>query len=153
MKTSHVLVVSAHAGLLDRRIIAEIDSLAESGRAVTFVSTPVEIPEGALHPAVRLVVAPGGSHELNRRAGWLRSCLAFLGPCGSRPVRQWIKARRLKARERFFLNATPHAAYDAIHCHDLDTLPAAQALRHHVSPRARLIYDSHELFPYQEQDR
>jgi glycosyltransferase involved in cell wall biosynthesis len=69
------------------------------------------------------------------------------------PLRSWVRNHRLKARKRYFLQQTPPAPYDAIHCHDLDTLPAAQALRTALAPNAKLIYDAHELFPYQEPDR
>jgi glycosyltransferase involved in cell wall biosynthesis len=38
---------------------------------------------------------------------------------------------------------------DVIHCHDLTTLPAAVKLRRRLNPSAKLIYDSHEFWPFQ----
>jgi glycosyltransferase involved in cell wall biosynthesis len=152
MKSSRVLVISAHRGLIDRRIVAEINSLAESGREVTLVSVPADIPEHSLHPSVRLEMPASRSPERSHTNSWLRSQLTASARVVLAPLRQWVRARRMRARVRFFLRATPRAAYDAIHCHDLETLPAAEAMRKAVSPAAKLIYDSHELFPYQEKD-
>ena len=155
MNQKRVLVISAHTGEMDRRIIAEANTLAESGRAVTLVSVPTGVPEHCLHPQVRLVMpAVDTQTHPKRRAAWLRSLvraslLRTLGPL-LRPI---IWSRQLRARERYFLEQTPRGDYDVIHCHDLDTLPAACALRTQVAPAAKIVYDAHELFPYQIADR
>ena len=123
---SQVLVISAHA---DRRIFAEINSLAESGRIVTFVST-ADVPADALHPAVR-VVMPEPRRRPPPRPRGLRTPIAtaaraLLAPARAllAPARPWIWARRMRARIHRFQSLTPPASYDAIHCHDLDTLPS-----------------------------
>jgi glycosyltransferase involved in cell wall biosynthesis len=144
-----VLVISAHA---DRRIFAEINTLAESGRAVTFVSTPIDLPAGSLHESVR-VVMPEATPPRRADSTWLKGRIASAARTLLTPVRPLIMARRMRARVQLFRTLTPPAAYDVIHCHDLDTLPAAEAVRRHIVPRAKIIYDTHELFPYQEPDR
>jgi glycosyltransferase involved in cell wall biosynthesis len=53
---------------------------------------------------------------------------------------------------RFFRKYTPQRDYDAIHCHDLSTLPVGLALKRKLAPAAKIIYDSHELFPHQVTD-
>ncbi|OAI41214.1 hypothetical protein AYO40_03650 [Planctomycetaceae bacterium SCGC AG-212-D15] len=152
MAQSRILVISAHRGVIDRRIIAETNALVQSGRAVTLVSVPVEIPEHSLHPAVRVVMSSKSRSPASNFEG--RYCsLRTTARLALAPLRTWVRNRRLKARQRYFLAHTPPASYAAIHCHDLDTLPAAQAVRARLAPSARLIYDSHELFPYQETDR
>jgi glycosyltransferase involved in cell wall biosynthesis len=140
-------VISAHA---DRRIFAEINTLAESGRAVTFVSTPIDLPAGSLHDSVRVVMPKAPSRE--ESPTWLKDRITSAARTVLAPVRPWIKARRMRTRVQLFRTLTPPAAYDVIHCHDLDTLPPAEAVRRHLAPQAKLIYDTHELFPYQEQD-
>jgi glycosyltransferase involved in cell wall biosynthesis len=152
MAKSRVLVISAHRGLIDRRITAEINALAESGRDVTLVSVPAEIPEQSLQAGVRVVMPAANPASGSAGGGW-RQGLHAATRIALAPLRNWIRNRRLTARARFFVHHTPPAAYDAIHCHDLDTLPAAQAVRAAVAPAARLIYDSHEFFPYQAKDR
>jgi glycosyltransferase involved in cell wall biosynthesis len=53
---------------------------------------------------------------------------------------------------RFFLDHAPGGPFDAIVCHDLNTLPAGVQLRPRW-PDAKLVYDSHELFPCQTDDK
>jgi glycosyltransferase involved in cell wall biosynthesis len=50
------------------------------------------------------------------------------------------------------VDLAPLGTFDVIHCHDADTLPAAVALRRHRSPQAKILYDSHELYPFQSAD-
>lgn len=153
MKNSRVLVLSAHTGEMDRRIIAEANSLAESGRAVTLVSVPTKVPENCLQPGVQLILPPypvGGPKK--RARGWLADLAYRSAKKVFHLFRPLVRARRFRALQREFIDSTPAAAYDAIHCHDLDTLPAAQAVRERLAPRAKLIYDAHELYPYQVTD-
>jgi glycosyltransferase involved in cell wall biosynthesis len=152
-----VLVLSSHTGQLDRRIVAEINTLADSGRDVTLLGLPAYIADGLLASSVRvvmagnppangLVVAPAVSlaHRLGR-------CLP--GPLGS--VGRYLWHRRpwvyRNAADRLVALAPP-GPFDVIHCHDADTLPAAVALRRRRWPKARVVYDSHELYPFQFAD-
>jgi glycosyltransferase involved in cell wall biosynthesis len=149
-----VLVLSAHQIQLDRRIVAEMNALVESGREVTLVSVPVAIPVSALDDRIRTIV-PDPTH-VDRRKSQLKSWIKGLpepaptfallaGFCMSYHVRHDM--------ERFFLRKTPQEHFDVIHCHDLPTLPAALKVRSAVSPGAKVIYDSHELFPQQFRSR
>ena len=53
---------------------------------------------------------------------------------------------------QLFASMTPLRDYAAIHCHDLPTLPVAASLRRMFFPKAKIIYDAHELYPYQIAD-
>ncbi len=53
----------------------------------------------------------------------------------------------------FFVSKTPRRDYTAIHCHDLPTLPVAASLRQMFFPKSKIIYDSHEFYPYQIPDK
>ena len=150
---SKVLVLSAHTGNIDRRIVAEMNTLATTGRKVTLVSVPTRLPEGGVDSRIRVIVpeARGGrrietlSHLGRFLPAWVRDWMtAGWHAFGKGPIPVWTG---------FFLDAAPHDAYDAIHCHDLWTLPAAIELRKRYSPGAKLIYDSHELFPFQVNNR
>lgn len=146
---SKVLVLSAHSGMLDRRIVAEMNTLVSSRRAVTFVSLPTEIPEAGLDPCVR-VVMPSGS-QVTSRAGLkaLAKRLPFRLGAYAKVVWQLVGPKPVTAHRQYFSRMTPQNSYDVIHCHDLDTLPAGIELRAAMCPHAKLIYDSHELFPHQ----
>ena len=152
MSKARVLVISAHSGEMDRRIIAEANALVESGRDVTLVSVPTRVPDHCLHPQVRLVMPRLSNREPNKPRGWLHSLVRNTARTAGSFLRPWIWSRRLETQNRFFLETTPRAAYEAIHCHDLDTLPAAQMLRKSLAPHAKLIYDAHELYPFQVVD-
>ena len=150
---SRVLVLSRHSGPLDRRIIAEINTLAASGREVTLVSTAAVLPEACLDTNVRVVMpAPSRSGSVE----WLKHATHKLPPRLRALVRAaWYRFGQgpVPCTVRYFLQMTPPEMFDVIHCHDLDTLPAAVALRDMYCPGATLIYDAHELFPFQFQDR
>jgi len=150
---SRVLVLSAHESQLDRRIVAEVNTLAASGRQVTLVSVPTVVPEGGLDARVTLVVPRAKS----RAKRWAMAHLARRLP---RPLYAAAKAVWLRVAGAgadglyldYFLRSTPAGGYDVIHCHDLPTLPAAVRIRQARCPGARLIYDVHELFAFQSND-
>ncbi len=146
---SKVLVLSAHVGGLDRRIVAEVNTLASSGRDVTFVSLPVEIPAWAIDPRVRIVMQPMA--RLKRHA--CLKHLAYQLPFGCREYAKaaWrlVGPKPIATNRHYFSQMTPNDRYDVIHCHDLDTLPMGADIRAKMCPDAKLIYDSHELFPHQ----
>ncbi len=148
---SRVLMLSEHTGSVDRRIIAEANALVESGRSATLVSVPAEIPGDCLDARVRVVMPPTGrdggrgrlSSSLRRLAPGIHESLRLL--CyglGAGPIARWTA---------FFRAHAPAERFDVIHAHDLPTLPAALALREHL-PAARVVYDAHELFPFQFAD-
>ena len=129
--------------------MAEINTLVRSGREALLVSVPTEIPEEGLESSVRVLMpdTPGG-RRINRLA-WLAKII----PARARDVltAAWHYFGRgpMPVWTAYFLQATPAEGFDAIHCHDLWTLPAAIEMRRRYCPDAKLIYDSHELFPFQ----
>ena len=145
---SRVLVLSRHKGQLDRRIVAEINTLLASGREVTFVSVPTMIPKDCFDGRLRIIMpsANGAASSMTERLKHLAQKLP------SR-LQDLVKIAwhclHFSSLSSYFLQVTPHERFDVIHCHDLDTLPAGVELRHCIAPEAKLIYDSHELFPFQ----
>ncbi len=151
---SRVLVLSAHETQLDRRIIAEVNTLAQSGRRVTLVSIPTAVPVGDLDDSVRLIMPAA-------RSAIKTAAFSHLVRWIPRPFYKFARGAwrcvcgfgRDGLYMNYFLGAAPPENYDTIHCHDLNTLPAAVELRRNRFPDARLIYDSHELYPFQFEDR
>lgn len=155
---SQIVVLSAHTGLLDRRIVAQLNALAASARQVTLVTTPVTLEGSGLDDRVRVAMAPEGiGSRLSKQ--WMRRAYRSL-PSGIRALRQ-------VARHVFRGDTPPPPTSvlvrlargmpaDIIHCHDLETLPAAVAIRDMVAESLpgrrspRIIYDTHELFPFQD---
>jgi glycosyltransferase involved in cell wall biosynthesis len=151
---TRVLVLSAHDGWLDRRIISETNALAASGRDVTLLSVPAEIPPGCLDERVRLLV-PARPHPVAWQHRFGKTVLRKLSGRLYDAARSWQYRRGngpAGPLTEFFLQHTPQVAFDAIHCHDLPTLPAAVALAAR-RPGTRVVYDSHEWFPFQFTDR
>lgn len=146
---SKILVLSAHVGQIDRRITAEMNTLVNSGRDVTLTSIPTDIPDSFVDPRVKILMPLMTSA---RKIEWLFRLAKKLPPrlrdfataawhyVGKGPLPIWTN---------HFTDAAPAVRFDAIHCHDLWTLPAALQLRERYSPDAKIIYDSHELFPFQ----
>jgi glycosyltransferase involved in cell wall biosynthesis len=152
-----VLVLSSHTGQLDRRIVAEINTLAESGRSVTLVNLPAYIADGLLASSVRVVMpgAPGTSDLIGAPELSLAHHLGRYLPATLRRVGRHLWHRRpwvYRNRADGLVDLVPPGNFDVIHCHDADTLPAAVTLRRHRMPKAKIIYDSHELYPFQFAD-
>ncbi len=151
--TTRILVLSAHAGHLDRRILVEMNTLVDSGRAVSLVSVPAQIPKACLDSRIRVFMPSATSAPR----------LKGLKDIASRLPSRWANALRgawyrmglgpAAAFCDFFLQHAPDEPFDVIHCHDLETLPAAVALQARKGPRPRVVYDSHELFPFQTNSR
>ena len=143
---ARVLVLSAHAVRLDRRISAQCNALVRGGREVTLVSVPTTVDNEQLNPSVRLVMPDlSTSHSAARRGGSLL-------PAALKPLRPLAEAFYGTGSHRwctsFFRSQTPDEPFDVIHCHDLPTLPAALALRETHWPNAKVIYDAHEMYPH-----
>lgn len=171
--SKRILVLSAHASL-DRRIIAEMNTLAASGYDVTFLTVPVEIPQGSVDPRIRILTGQSPETITVKRHGLIKSAYQgfknILKATLPQPIvlalRDWRQRRARRAdpliklkwfqaavdsHTSFFHDHAP-AEFDVIHCHDLETLPGAVHLRQAKNPHAWIIYDSHELFPYQNED-
>jgi glycosyltransferase involved in cell wall biosynthesis len=146
---SKILVLSAHAGGLDRRIVAEVNTLVSSGRDITFVSLPIEIPAQAFDPRVRIVMRPLARLNRQARLKHLAQHLPFRCHEYAKTAWRLVGPKPIATNRHYFSLMTPEDRYDAIHCHDLDTLPIGAEIRAAMCPNAKLIYDSHELFPHQ----
>lgn len=145
-------MLSEHAGCIDRRIVAEANALAESGRAVTLLSVPAEIPGDCLDPRVRVIMPPAG--HARGPAARLRDKLRRLAPGLHESLRSLCFGLGLGPIDRltgFFLANAPTEVFHVVHAHDLPALPAALALKERL-PGARVIFDAHELFPFQFTD-
>ena len=151
MSTTRVLVLSAHVIQMDRRIVAQANTLTESGREVTVLSLPTHIPDGCFDSQVRLIVSRPLSNSGTRRRllKLIRSGLPDLFYSRLRTLPYYLGVGPVPGLIDYFLKLAPEGVFDVIHCHDLSTLPAALAIRDGQCPRARVIYDAHELFPYQ----
>jgi glycosyltransferase involved in cell wall biosynthesis len=146
---SKVLVLSAHAGSLDRRIVAEVNTLAASGRDITLVSLPVDIPAQDFDPRIRIVMRPVARLSRQARLKHVVDYLPFRGREYAKIAWRLVGPKPITTNRHYFSLLTPEDRYDAIHCHDLDTLPIGAEIRTAMCPKAKLIYDSHELFPHQ----
>jgi glycosyltransferase involved in cell wall biosynthesis len=149
--TRNVLVLSAHETQLDRRIAAEVNTLVASGRRVTLVSVPTEIPRGCLDDRVRLIVPQLRSAV---KTSWRKRLAKHLPRPLYNVVRfVWLRCLAQAGSDGLYVDyfdqLTPPEPFDVIHCHDLSTLPAAVQLRQRRQSSARIVYDSHELFPFQ----
>lgn len=167
-----VLMISSHSPSIDRRITAEANSLAEVGHSVTILSLPVNMVGVELHKRVRLLIAtekgpwvpPDGrvvaalprpasrkiwdtSKEIARQA--MPPIIFTALRWGYHRVRPNLHEKRCT---EVFGISTPDEKFDVVHCHDLDTLPAAVSIRDIRQPRAKIVYDAHELFPFQSSD-
>ena len=151
IRNSRVLVLSAHSGFIDRRIVAQINTLATTGRDVTFVTVPADVPGANLDARIRVAMASGAASQGLLRRTAKRLPKPLLAPA-KWVYRRFFAAPAIDFTGYFLAQAatlTPAQPYDVIHCHDLQTLPAAVELRRQLAPNAKLIYDSHELFPHQ----
>lgn len=156
-RSSRVLVLSDHRGQLDRRIAAQVNTLAASGRAVTLVSVPTAIGEGLLDSRVR-VVMPAAA-QLRAGAAAKHRAAGLPEPLKRTLWRLWYLAAANLPRPlvpefdmhnlALFGRLAPLKSPAVIHCHDLSTLLAGIMLRRKLNPAAKLVYDSHELYPYQ----
>lgn len=151
---AQLLVLSAHDGHVDRRIIAQINALVESGRGVTLLSIPAHWPDGCLDSRTR-VLMPATAHPVASRWSWGKAILRRLGPGVYDRARSLWHGRGRgpeAAWTQYFLDHAPSGPFDGVVCHDLNTLSAGVELQARW-PRAKLVYDSHELFACQTVDR
>ena len=151
MSTTRVLVLSAHVIQMDRRIVAQANTLAQSGREVTVLSVPTHIPDGCFDTRVRLIVSRPVSNSGPRRRlqKLIRRGLPDLLYGRLRTLPYYLGVGPVPGLIDYFVKLAPEGVFDVIHCHDLSTVPAALAIRDRRCPRARVIYDAHELFPCQ----
>jgi len=149
-RSDRVLMLSTDRQI-DRRILLQADSLEEDGWQVTILAMPLDTGGKDQDPRV---VRIGGQSCREHRAlsvyRWLRMHLpmngALMRVLKSLAWRFWID------HESFYLNlfladGRCHPA-DVVVAHDLPMLAVARALAQEF--KARLVYDSHELYSEQE---
>ncbi|MGQ0536747.1 MAG: glycosyltransferase [Methanobacteriota archaeon] len=125
-----ILMLVANPATHDPRVRAEAEALAGAGNDVTILAWD---RRGVLRPEERT----GGVRIVRvRNTAWMR--LLPLDLLRLRPF--W----RLLAAEGARLHG--EAAFDAVHAHDFDTLPAGVALKRRLG--LPLVYDAHEIWGY-----
>ena len=147
-----VLVISDHS---DRRIIAELSSLAKASYDVYFLYSPdlKDIPESLDGVTYLTPKIPNKSKSPNDIANFIYKMLIFIYS-KSELVRAVTRILFYFRWRRFFKRSAPATLnIDIIHCHDLRTLPVASLLKRCFYKNASIIYDSHEFFPYITQYR
>ncbi len=142
-----VLVLSAHSLSLDRRIISQINALVEAGYNVTLLSIPV-------YDDCSNLIDSRVNRILPFITGTVEQNVPVLKQFGRKylPELALMLMRLYRAKfyfTNYFLQRVPHQKYDVIHAHDLTTIPAAIAIKNKISPHSKIIYDAHELYPYQ----
>jgi glycosyltransferase involved in cell wall biosynthesis len=118
--------------LVDPRVSKEAKSLVDNGHEVTVI---VWDRKGAYPPEDKI----DGVRIIRIHNSFLMKCMPndlFRNPLW------WRKAYK-KGRE---LYKTSQFRFDAVHCHDLDTLQAGVWLKKKLG--IKLIYDAHEIFGY-----
>ena len=142
---------------MDRRITGEMNYLASKGHHVVFLSPKVDLNGAGVSPQVRCLVPPQEAAPSrvtgitrNRR---LRERILSLPAFLARPlcalaiwVLDRIMYRELEAKLK---REMPGWVPDYIHIHDLRLADFAVHLKKSFFPNVKLIYDSHELTPFQ----
>ncbi len=126
---TRVLMVLSNGFTHDPRVSQEAESLARAGYDMTVLAFDVDgsLPIEETKGGVRVVRVRG------TKAMRMRPALFRLRPF-------WRLALRRALALHF---ASP---FQAIHCHDLDTLPVGVRFKRRTG--VRLVYDAHEVFPY-----
>ena len=141
-----VLMLLSNPFVSDARVYNEASSLVSGGHDVTILCWDKE-----------------GDQKIPKREVVNEIKVMRIGLDGfHRNLRDWAKSRPSSALNdkvlglqdlllyKWFWNRTVSVAskmkIDVVHCHDLDTLPAGVKLKR--SKGTRLIYDSHEVFPW-----
>ena len=154
----NVLHLSRHSRM-DRRITGEMNYLAKKGCQVVFLSPPVNLEGAGISPRVRCLVSrpavsglPTGTTGNARIRKCVLSLPGFLAlPLYALLIR--IMDRKMyRSLERRLFQELPGWIPDYIHIHDLRLAEFAIHLKK-VFPRVKLIYDSHELTPFQNSNK
>lgn len=145
----YILVISAHSLSLDRRIISQINTLAQAGHNITLLSIPVyddcsTLIDNRINKIIPFInetkLTYQKKHLLLRK--YVRRYLPEL-------ILMLIRFCRVAYFYKYFLDKVPHQKYNVIIAHDLNTLPAAMAIKKSICPNSKIIYDAHELYPHQ----
>jgi len=144
---SRVLVVT-HGGMrLDRRIVSQANALAATGRAVTLAASPFDRETSGLDDRITVVTGPKPEGGVDRRLN-LSGRLPSPIHAGARWLWYRLRGGPAEGVRRYMSGLPLRGPFDIIHAHDLPSLPAAAELRRALGAQ-RLIYDAHELYPFQ----
>jgi len=145
---SRVLILAHGGRLLDRRVVSQANALASSGRLVTLASSPFDHAAADLDPRITILTGPEPAGGLDQKLGLDRRLPA---PAHALARRAWHRIRGGPARgvRDYFESLSIEAQFDVIHAHDLPALAAAGPLRDRFG--STLIYDAHELYPFQHE--
>ena len=150
---------------MDRRVTGEMNYLARKGNRVVFLSPTVSLEGAGILPrveclvqepkAVPVVKTVNPSARKSYREQIRKGILMLPGflaiPLYSLLI--WIMDRRMyRQLEDLLLRSLPDFVPDYIHIHDLRLVEFAIRLKNFF-PGAKLIYDSHELTPFQQSNR
>lgn len=148
----HVLVLSAHSCSIDRRIIAQANSLQHAGYNVEIVSVPIRSDfTKIIHPEVKIFYDTPTQHS-SAKVKLKKTIAKTIGKTLSEKIRFFQRKKYNNSNYNFFINFPYEKKYDVIHAHDLDTLPAAITIKEKFFPHAKIIYDSHEFYAEQFPD-
>lgn len=143
----NILVLSAHSLSLDRRIISQINALVEYGYDVTLLSIPVYDDCSNLIDSRVKRILPFIPRTRNQNVFMFKQLgRKYLPELALMLMRLY---RTKFYFTNYFLQRVPPQKYDVIHAHDLNTIPAAITIKNKFSPHSKIIYDAHELYPYQ----
>ena len=123
-----VLVLNENGYFQDSRVKRECQALLRAGWKVEVITIPEE-------------KSPLGGKEENIRLHFIRL------PSGAGTRGFLPKLLRFRGANQEYLRIAGFLSFDFIHANDLDSLPAAVKLKRRAG--AKLVYDSHELFPEQ----
>lgn len=147
---------------IDRRILLEADSLEEDGWTVSIISMPCEKTEETNDPRVfRVCQTNEGSGETQVAVRSPKLALYNFARRLLGSNQKWVQAIRAFVRvylfdsvgfySKIYLEELSHREFDVVVAHDLPMLPiAAMAAEQN---KAKLVYDSHELFVEQNLPR
>ncbi|MBO4648724.1 MAG: glycosyltransferase family 4 protein [Lentisphaeria bacterium] len=159
----NILHLSRHSRM-DRRITGEMNYLARKGHKVVFLSTLVNLIGSGISSQIQCPgqvskVSPpskGTSTWKASRNERIRKFILSLPEFLAVPLYSfliWIMDRRMYRKlETLLRTELPDFVPDYIHVHDLRLVEFAVHLRD-VFPGVKLIYDSHELTPFQSTNR
>jgi glycosyltransferase involved in cell wall biosynthesis len=109
---------------IDARVLREVKALSDSGYYQTVLDTELGFGRWTSFKGVK-------NHPIIRMEPQQRTGIRFM-------IKFWFKCLRYMLERRKYI--------EVVHAHDLSALPPA-AIFSLLNPNAKVIYDSHELFP------
>ncbi len=123
-KYSRIIAILYGSLSIDARVLREVKSLSDQGYCMTVLDTELGFGRWTSFKGVK-------NHPIIRMNPHQRTSIRLM-------IKFWFKSLR------YMLKRSKHI--EVVHTHDLSALPPA-AIFAQFNRRARVIYDSHELFP------